>query len=148
MDMLVSLIDSLKLNNTLYIQFLVFLVGFFFLYYVMFKPYNKAAQARYDRTIGNQENTDKYDEEIESLKRKYSQRVKEINESTSLIFLDYDNRFKKEAASLMLKAQQSYKSEKEQKEKNIMDSYEKEKEKLSILSIEIKKQLKKVLAGA
>ncbi len=148
MDMLVSLVDSLKLNNTLYMQFLIFLVGFSFLYYVMFKPYNKAAQTRYDRTIGNEDSADKYDEEIELLQRKYGQCVKETNESIALIFSDSHDRLKKEVSTLMLEAQKVYKSKKEQKEKSIMADYEKEREKLPGLSVEIKKQLKKVLAGA
>lgn len=147
MDMLVGLINSLKLNNTLFIQFAIFMVAFAFLYYVLFKPYNKAAQTRYDRTTGSEESTDKYDEEIELLKRKHGQKVKETNETVSSIFSDYDTKGKKEAATLMLQAQASYKTEKESKEKALDDLYQTEREKVPSLTQDLKNQLKKVLAG-
>ncbi|MGH1467843.1 MAG: ATP synthase F0 subunit B [Bdellovibrionales bacterium] len=148
MDMLVGLISSLKLNNTLFVQFLIFLVAYAFLYYVLFKPYNNAAQLRYDRTTGNEENADKYDEEIELLKRKYGQKIKEINTSVTGVFSEFDERGKKEASALMLEAQQTYKAEKDQKEKDLNDHYLKERDKVPALTQDLKAQLKKVLAGA
>lgn len=148
MDILVGLISSLKLNQTLFFQFVVFLVGYGFLYYVLFKPYNKAAQMRHDRTVGNEESADKYDEEIELLKRSYGQKVKETNQSVNNLFSEYDVKGKKEAADLMLAAQKTYKAEKDQREKDMNDHYQKEKEKVPALTQELKGQLKKVLVGA
>ncbi len=147
MEKLVGLINSLKLDNTLFLQFAVFLVGFSVLYYVLFKPYNKAAQTRYDRTTGSEESADKYDEEIELLKRKHGQKVKETNETVSSIFSDYDTKSKKEAADLMFKAQGTYKVEKDAKEKELNDVYQKERGKVPALTRDLKNQLKKVLAG-
>ncbi len=148
MDMLVGLIDSLKLNDTIFIQFIVFMVGYMFLYYVLFKPYNNAAQKRYERTTGSEESADKFDEEIELLNRKYGQKVKEMNESISAIFLEADEKTKKEASEILITAQQKYKSEKEQKEESLNKEFKAEEAKVPELSKDLKAQLKKVLAGA
>lgn len=148
MDMLIGLINSLKLNNTLFFQFVVFMVGYAFLYYLLFKPYNNAAQERYDRTTGNEESADKYDEEIEQLKRTYGQKVKELNESVNSVFLNFDEKAKKESADMLLNAQKEYKAEKDKKEKDLIDHYQSEKAKVPTLTQDLKEQLKKVLAGA
>ena len=147
MEMLLGLIDSLKLNNTLFVQFVIFLIGFSFLYYVLFKPYSNAAQIRFERTTGSEENADKYDEEIELLKRKYGEKVKETNHAIKTVFSDYDQKTKKEIADLMMSAQSKYKEEKDIKEKEAQDHYQKEKAKVPTLAQELKAQLKKVLAG-
>lgn len=148
MEMILGLIDSLKLNNSLFVQFVIFLVGFSFLYYVLFKPYNNAAEIRFERTTGSEENADKYDEEIELLNRKYGQKAKETNLAIKTVFVDYEEKTKKEIADLMMAAQSKYKEEKDSKEQEANAHYQKEKSKVPVLVEELKAQLKKVLAGA
>lgn len=148
MEMVLGLIDSLKLNDTLFVQFVIFLIGFSFLYYVLFKPYNNAAEVRFQRTTGSEENADKYDEEIELLKRKYGQKAKETNQAIKTVFTEYDQKTKKEIADLLMAAQSKYKEEKDNKEQEANAHYQKEKSKIPVLVEELKAQLKKVLAGA
>lgn len=148
MEIILGLIDSLKLNNSLFVQFVIFLVGFSFLYYVLFKPYNNAAEIRFERTTGSEENADKYDEEIELLNRKYGQKAKETNLAIKTVFADYEEKTKKEIADLMMAAQSKYKEEKDSKEQEANAHYQKEKSKVPVLVEELKAQLKKVLAGA
>lgn len=147
MEMLLGLIDSLKLNSTLFTQFLIFLVGFVFLYYILFKPYSNAAHTRYERTKGNEDSADKYDDEIEILKRKYGQKVKETNLAVKSVFTDYDTKTKKEVSELLAAALSKYKSEKEDKEKAVNEHYKMEQSKVPALVQDLKEQLKKVLAG-
>ena len=147
MDMLIGLINSLKLDETLFYQFVVFMVGYYFLYYVLFKPYNNAAQIRYQRTTGSEESADKFDEEIELLSRKYGEKVKETNEAISSIFSDSEEKTKKEASAVMLEAQSKYKSEKDQREQVLNTQYKAEEAKVPELTKDLKAQLKKVLAG-
>ena len=146
--MLLSLVESLKLDNTLFVQFVIFLLGFTFLYYVLFKPYSQAANVRYERTKGNQDSADKYDDEIELLKRKYGKKVKETNLAVKSVFADYDTKTKKEVSELLFEAQSKYKSEKEAQEKKVNNHYQSEKSKVPNLVQDLKNQLKKVLAGA
>jgi F0F1-type ATP synthase membrane subunit b/b' len=148
MEMLLGLIDSLKLDNTLFIQFLIFLVGYAILYYVLFKPYNEAARIRHERTKGSEDSADKYDDEIEILKRKYGQKAKETNLAVKEVFTDYETKTKKEVADLLMQAQTKYKSEKEEQEKAVYAHFETEKTKVPNLVKDLKEQLKKVLAGA
>jgi F0F1-type ATP synthase membrane subunit b/b' len=148
MDMLLGLVDSLKLNNTIFVQFFVFLCGYTILYYVLFKPYNNAAQIRYERTTGSEESADQYDEEIELLKRRYGQKVKDNNEMISSVFSSFDEKAKLEAAELMMAAQTKYKNEKDLREKELEERFENEKSKVPQLTQDLKEQLKKVLAGA
>jgi|GEM_PF-3570346 len=148
MEMLLGLIDSLKLDNTVFIQFLIFLVGYSIIYYVLFKPYNEAAKIRYERTKGNEDSADKYDDEIEILKRKYGQKAKETNLAVKGVFVDYETKTKKEVAELLMAAQTKYTAEREEKEKEVFAHFETEKTKVPNLVKELKEQLKKVLAGA
>lgn len=148
MDMLLGLIDSLKLDNTLFIQFLIFLVGYSIIYYVLFKPYNKAAEIRHERTKGSQDSADKYDDEIEILKRKYGLKAKETNLAVKEVFADYETKTKKEVADLLIEAQEKYQLEKEEQETAVYSHFETEKTKVPNLVKDLKEQLKKVLAGA
>jgi len=148
MEMLLSLIGALKLDNTLFVQFVIFLVGFSVLYYVLFKPYNEAARIRHERTKGSEDSADKYDDEIEILKRKYGQKAKETNQAVKEVFSSYESKTKKEVADLLLEAQAKYKSDKDEKEKAVYTHFETEKTKVPSLVKDLKEQLKKVLAGA
>jgi len=148
MEMLSNLINSLKLDNTLFVQFVIFLVGYSILYYTLFKPYNEAAKVRHERTKGSEDSADKYDDEIEILKRKYGQKAKETNLAVKEVFSDYEAKTKKEVSDLLLEAQSKYKSEKEEQEKSVYSHFETEKSKVPTLVKDLKEQLKKVLAGA
>lgn len=147
MDMITGLIGSLKLNETLFIQFVVFLIGYSFLYFLLFKPYNKAAQERLDRTKGSEESADEFDEEIELLKRKYSAKVKETNVAVKEVFKGYEQQTKRESAELLENANTKIRQEKESKEKEVEALYQQEKNKVPALAQGLKEDLKKVLVG-
>lgn len=146
--MLLDLINSLELDQTIVFQFGIFLVGFLFLYYALFKPYNDAAEERYQKTVGSEESAYKYDEEIELLRRKYGNKVKETNLAVKEVFQDTETKAKKEINELLISAQEKYRTEKEKQEEEIRKSFQVEKEKVPSLVSELKDTFKKVLLGA
>lgn len=147
MEMLLGLIESLKLNNTIVAQFIIFLIGYSILYYLLFKPYNRAAQARYDRTVGSEQSANKYDEEIELLKRKYGEKVKQTNAAVKNIFTEYEEKAKKDSSKMALEAQEKNRNEKQAKENQVNDQYQDELKKVPQLASDVKEELKKVLVG-
>ncbi len=148
MDIILGLIDSLELNGSLFFQFAIFFLTFLTLYYVLFKPYNKYAQERYESTTGSLESATQFDEEIEILKRKYGQAVKDTNNDIKKVYDERDSEAKKEVQTLIGDAQASYQKEKTRRSKEIEASYQEEATKIPQLSQSLKDSLKKVLLGA
>lgn len=148
MDILLGLIDSLELNPSLFIQLGLFLITFFIIHYLLFKPYNLVAQKRYDATTGSIESATQFDEEIELLKRDYGKAVKETNEKVKGIYDESNESAKKEAGNIIAKAQADYLAEKTKKTKEIESEYHEESKKIPELSQDLKKSLKKILLGA
>lgn len=145
MDMILGLIDSLGLNSTLFIQFGIFMVSFGILQYVLFKPYNKAAQERYNRTVGNEESAHQFDEEIELIQRQYREKAQATNNDVQAVFLNEEQSGKNEVNSILKTAKDKYQSNKEKLEKEAAHEYSSEQSKIPNLVPELKDALKKVL---
>jgi len=148
MDIVLGLINSLGLDLSLFVQLGIFLLTFFVMHYLLFKPYNLVAQKRYDATTGSIESASQFDEEIELLKRQYGQAVKDTNEKVKSIYDESNESAKKEVNKIITTAQAEYLNEKGKRTKEIESEYQEETKKIPQLSQELKKSLKKILLGA
>ena len=148
MEIIYDLVNSLELDLSLFIQLGIFLISYLVLHYLLFKPYNKVAQKRFDATTGSLESATQFSEEIEILKREYGKAVKETNEKVKEIYDKVDFTAKKEAQDIIMKAQSKYLAEKTTKSKAIEAQYQEEIKKIPQLSQDLKNSLKKVLLGS
>lgn len=86
MDILLGVLDQLKINNSIWLQLACFLVTYFFISNLLIKPYFQAYLNRQSRTVGNQELAIKTAEEAEAEFAKYQERARAINLEVKNIF--------------------------------------------------------------
>ncbi|MDZ4661958.1 MAG: ATP synthase F0 subunit B [Pseudomonadota bacterium] len=86
MDILLGVLDQLKINNTIWIQLICFLVTYFFISNLFIKPYYRAYISRQDRTVGNQAQAIKTSEDAEAQYLKYQDQARAINLEIKNIF--------------------------------------------------------------
>ena len=86
MDIILGVLDQLKINNTIWLQLICFLITYFFISTLLIKPYYKAYLSRQARTIGNQEQAIKTTEEAEAQYLKYQEQARAINLEIKDIF--------------------------------------------------------------
>ncbi len=86
MDIISGVLEQLKIDNTLWIQLICFLVTYVFITNLLIKPYYQAFLRRQARTVGNQEQANKTAEEAEAQFLKYQEQARAINLEIKDIF--------------------------------------------------------------
>lgn len=81
-----SIIDTLHLNQTFFIQFICFGITFSFLSILLFKPYYKAYEARLEKTQGSEDIAIKMLADSESLQSQYQDAARELNKEIKSVF--------------------------------------------------------------
>lgn len=145
MEIINGLLDSLGINPTLFAQFCLFLVGFGIMHYMLFKPYNEYANERFNRTVGNEETANQFDEDIELLKRKYSDKAFQTNKEVQLVFSQAEQKAMKDSNGILERARDKFFAEKQKLEKQVESNYKEESAKVPSLAPELKESLKQVL---
>ena len=79
MQIVLSLLTALGVNQTIWIQLGCFLVSYIALTELIFKPYMKAYHEREKRTIGGEEYAVRIIEEAQELTGNYEKRARELN---------------------------------------------------------------------
>jgi F0F1-type ATP synthase membrane subunit b/b' len=74
-----SIIDTLHLNQTFFVQLLFFIVTFGFLSLLLFKPYYKAYEQRLQKTQGSEDIAVKMLADSESLYSQYQEAARQLN---------------------------------------------------------------------
>lgn len=111
--MLISIISSLGIDYTLFIQLGIYLATFVVLYLLVFKPYFKASEERRELTSGSLESAEKSEEMIKKTEEKYQTRARQINDEIALVF--------KEQRALAVKEAEKLNEEASLKSKEIMN---------------------------
>lgn len=86
MDTALSLIQSLGINTTVWIQLAIFLVSFIILNYLVFRPYFRAHFERHARTEGGREGTSQVLQSNQLLQSEYEQKARTTNDKIRLVF--------------------------------------------------------------
>ena len=113
MDMLISIISSLGIDYSLFIQLGIYLATFVVLYILVFKPYFEASEERRKLTSGSLESAEKSEEMIKRTEEKYQTRARQINDEIALVF--------KEQRALAVKEAEKLNEEASLKSKEIMN---------------------------
>ena len=101
MGQVISILQSLGINNTLFYQFGIFFVAFISMKYIVFKPYLDAYNERLKRTVGGQEETEQLLNEVNERETVYSQKAKKLNGEIKEIFAEQNSKAKKEMEQIM-----------------------------------------------
>lgn len=118
LEVCMSLLQSLGLDSTIFIQFLIACFSFLALAYMVFIPFQKAYLSRLNNTIGSQSEAEETLRKIKIVQESYQSRMKELNDKISEIFskekkianLDYQAKLetvKLEISKLQLQTEES-----------------------------------------
>lgn len=137
MDMITSIISSLGIDSTLFIQLGIYLVAFVILYLTAFRPYFEASEARRALTSGNLEDASKADEVIRKSEEKYQTRARQLNEEISMIYKNYRSEGVKKSDEILASATKTSKDIMTQAQQKLSDEMELAQAKIEPLSNEI-----------
>lgn len=86
MNIVVSLLNSLGVNQSLYYQLGIFIFVFLVLKYLLFEPYFKAYLERGERTLGKTEQAEKFVNQARLLEEEYAAKAQTVNEQFRAVF--------------------------------------------------------------
>lgn len=81
-----DLLSSLGVNSTLAYQFVQFVVVYFLLKYVLFRPYFAAYNERAARTVGKTELAERYVIEARELEERYAKKAQDVNAAFKAVY--------------------------------------------------------------
>ncbi|MEZ4870976.1 MAG: hypothetical protein R2827_01775 [Bdellovibrionales bacterium] len=73
MDAVLNLLKTLEVDQTVFIQFAIFLIAYFPIKYLIFQPYFEAYRERIRRTEGNQQDSHNFLAEANQLKEQFEE---------------------------------------------------------------------------
>ena len=86
MQIILSLLNALGVNQTIWIQLACFLVSYIALTQLIFKPYMKAYHERENRTVGSEESAIRIIEEAQTLTGSYEKKARELNSEMKQLY--------------------------------------------------------------
>lgn len=98
--MLTSILSSLGIDSTLFMQLAIYLVAYVLLYNITFKPYFLASEERRKLTSGGHDSAQRSLEMTRLAEEKYQKRARQINEEVSFLFNEQRNLAIKEAEQI------------------------------------------------
>lgn len=137
MDMLISIISSLGIDSTLFIQLGIYLATFVVLYVLVFKPYFEASEERRKQTSGSLEFAEKAEEMIKKTEERYQTRARQINDEISLVFKEQRALAVKESERINSEASISSKEIMSQAQQKLSDQLEQAQSNFELMSKEI-----------
>lgn len=87
------MLQQLGVNDTVFLQFVIYIISFPLLHHFVFKPFSLVHEERQNRTKGSEQLSYEYQQKAVELQASYQQKVREVNQSIQEIF----NRAKAEA---------------------------------------------------
>lgn len=122
METVFAVFNTLGINYTVGMQLSIFIFVFLSLYYILFKPYYEAYEARSEQTFGNQDLAERVIKETENLEDMYQAKARKLQVEHKKIYDSSKSEALHEYDSIVFKSRK--------------DS----KEKIAVVKIEIEKQ--------
>ena len=110
MEALTGILNTLKINQTIWIQLGCFLISYLALSNLIFKPYYKVFVKRKESTFGGEELAEKTTQEASALKERYEHRAQEINIEFKTIFEQQRSEATKESSHKLAEARKTAQS--------------------------------------
>ena len=86
---IIGIIIGLGVNETVYYQLAIFPIGYFCLYFFVFKPYFRLFQEREKSTLGTQDLAGQIIKETEDLEAKYQVKARQVSEQYKEVYDKY-----------------------------------------------------------
>lgn len=86
MEAVLGILDTLKLNNTIWIQLGCFMVAYLAMSQLLFKPYYEAYRKRQERTVGGEETAEKLTQEALEMQESYEGKLRAVNAEFKTIY--------------------------------------------------------------
>ncbi len=137
MEMIISLLTSLGIDSTVFIQLGIYLAAFVVLYAMTFGPYFNASEERRKQTSGSLEYVEKAEEMIKKSEEKFQTRARQINDEISLVFKEQRSLGVKESERLMAEASVASKEIMSQAQQKLSDQLEQAQGSIGTLSQDI-----------
>ncbi len=99
-----AVLEQLGINQTVYIQFFIFLIAFITLSQVVFAPYAKALTEREARTKGGEELAGELQKQSVELKTQYEAKARKVSGDIKTIFDSYRDQANREYEQIISKA--------------------------------------------
>ncbi len=99
-----AILNQLGINHTTFYCFLIFVVTFFFLKEILFKPYFVAFEEREGRTKGGENKARDYQSKTEGLQREFEEEARDVSAEIKSIFDETRGLASKEHGKLVTEA--------------------------------------------
>ena len=99
-----AVLEQLGINQTVFIQFFIFLIAFVALSQLVFTPYAKAFEHREEKTKGGEELAIELQRQSVELISKYEIRARQVSGEIKTIFDSYRDQANKECEAIVSKA--------------------------------------------
>ena len=145
MRAVLDILISLGVNQTVFAQFVVFLVAFIFLKYFIFSPYLRAYEERRKRTVGSAGVARELQEQIAQLESDFSKKAKALNEQIKNVFEEKRQKANKETATVVSLAQKAAQEKMTVGKKEVQQAYDEAKDQLRNLAPDLGQTIKQRL---
>lgn len=105
-----ALLQDLGINQTIYLQFVLFVMAYVPLHFLLFKPYFTAYSERINRTEGNQKTSERLLDEAQDLRVRYENKSKELNSQFKAVYDEEKTLTMREYDQITAKAREKAKS--------------------------------------
>lgn len=86
---ILSILSIVGVNQTVYYQLAIFIVGYSCLYFIVFKPYFRMFEERERSTVGNQDRASQIIKETQELEVEYQVKARQVNEQYKKVYDKY-----------------------------------------------------------
>ena len=120
-----ELLTALGVNQTVAIQFIIFVAVYVVLNKVLFTPYIAALEERRSRTEGQSEKAEQFLEEAKTLQEQYSLRARELNDKQKQVYDQARAEAMKKYEEIISAAREKSKNTVESAQKNLKSELQK-----------------------
>lgn len=99
-----AILQQLELNNSFFVQLIIFTIAYLALSRLIFSPYAKALEQREQRTKGGEDLAVEIHKKAEDLRAQYESRARQVNGNVKTIFDEYRLEANKECEHILSQA--------------------------------------------
>lgn len=130
MNTLLGILTSLGVDDTFFMQLVLFMFILIFVWQVAFVPYFKAFQVREEKTTGSQEAAEDLTKNTERLERDYQYQARALNDEIRAKFDQQKSAANKEQEAIIAEARENAKNQAAQAREKIQSEYNRAREEL------------------
>ena len=119
---ILGILSMLGVNQTVYYQLAIFIVGYSCLYFIVFKPYFRMFEERERSTVGNQDLASQIIKEAQELEAEYQVKARQVNEQYKKVYDKYRSEAMREYDEVVSQARSQARNSVETNKKEIQEN--------------------------